>query len=378
MKIRNDNNKKDSAFRVFVINTLVFCFVIFVSVKLYDSFFINENNLLRVVSNVINYAGFGGFEFKDSSLKNNALVLSGVALDQDGFSTVRNIEVKYKKTFIPPFFRVENIIISGAELAVVVSQSEKHEISYEISGANNIAFDKLLDGIKEIGGVELKNLRLEVDIPKIGVINADFNVKIRYDDDNRSLNFTLAGKSIQNQLAVEITSNGYISDFHEWLFEGEIYNARYSGNDLKAQRVSGWFSVGKKDVDSELQFGSRINVGILSYLGLELHNVTSAVSGVSSDFRIITEGNIRDENNSHFYSNIGKENKKYAGYLEADIKSNSSTTEFLEKVFGLPQGAVDAPITVKLRFPHSESLPQDFQDIKIDFLKTDNKPAVKK
>lgn len=230
--------------------------------------------------------GLGNFQYKALEHGNGKIIITDVALDEEGFSTIERIDVHFSllKYLLNPKY-AEKIIIHDLRLTGEIND----KLDLSISGwPKNKSF---LGSISEIPAkmLILENGRIDILTPAFGGISATFDIHTNLSD---KTNINLKGrvKSKQKRLGFHGKLSGKLSAAGHADITAKLEQLHFVHKNIDARRGAGDFTLSFNTRTKSQGIKSELNIPSLRWAGFPLRDTKLTYEHGENGYDILAEG----------------------------------------------------------------------------------------
>jgi hypothetical protein len=279
-------------------------------------FMFGPGSLKGQISSAFADMGFSSAKAEKIHFTSDSLVFSDIRLDEDGFSTIDRITIRYDLSVME---------IKGVRLAALLDADG----AFAIAGWEAPTFEPFAAPVQTI---RFEDIILDLDTPR-GALRFE-SAGEAVAGESGALDFQARLWGTQNQLDIMTAWNGTIEQSGAWAIDMSIERGRFDFGDFKGSRLGGWVSTGMDSPGAPLKTGGQLTAGMLQFAMIPLQNVRAGIEGNADAYAITLNATGGGTQSLTLEAMFGQNSQDF--FAAATIKSAhpSDLTGFLEAAGG--------------------------------------------
>ncbi len=249
-------------------------------------------------------AGFKNVILRPDIQKNGILIFKNIKLDDDGFSTIKTLKLRYS---FPDFIKgtpITNIKIDALNLTGETDENQNIDLAGWFSQNMNINH-----ALENISNISIINSNIDIYASNIGGINIRYNINVKKDKALNHHNITGNFSAKQKQLSLSGTITGQITTNNTWQLTLEIEQGKFATQTINATRLSGLINISGGS-NTKPRFETQLTAGGLTFLNLPWQSANATIHHNNGQYTIIAEGKSIGQKGIEFGAELTYQNNK--------------------------------------------------------------------
>ncbi len=210
-----------------------------------------------------------------------ALRYTDAALDTEGFSTIKTLDIVYDPLKLLMLKKLDSIKISGLSMTGEIAEDG----ALSIAGWKNIPIPLSHERF-ELNKIDIADARLSLLTPFLGGITLNYDLQIT----KRKKNLELQGRinSEQKRLSLSAGISGHINNKNLWQTNFNIEQGRIELADIKASRVISNIQISNNN-GAEPKLFAEFTAGGISMHNLPWQNASGSIEGTPFNYKILID-----------------------------------------------------------------------------------------